>query len=143
VWFEGVYRTPEPGGTGHVSAGAASDTQNCQIRQGSSSASTTPLVTRPSGPTPSDAFASSFQSLCATYFLWRKDENALGFFQRSSHYHGDDLYRTHYSGLDPRRKLSQHLPEGGIFAATNTWTRATSGEASSTRTSRCRMTGAS
>jgi DNA-binding CsgD family transcriptional regulator len=66
-------------------------------------------------PTALDTLASSFQSLCATYFVWRRKENTLGFFQHSSQYGGHDLYRAHYSTLDPRRKLSQQMPESGIF----------------------------
>ena len=54
-------------------------------------------------------------SLCATHFLWRKDKEALDFFVGSKGYTGDDDYRASYSAIDPRRQLSQRLPEGGIL----------------------------
>ena len=61
-------------------------------------------------PATLDAIASSLKSLCATYFLWRKDQNELGLFLHSPDYEGDGLYRAHYGALDPRRKLTEQLP---------------------------------
>ena len=66
-------------------------------------------------PSALQALATYSDSLCATHFLWRKDDDALGFFIGSPEYTGDDLYRAHYSTLDPRRKLTQRLPSGGIL----------------------------
>src|SRR4028119_1852836 len=66
-------------------------------------------------PSVLNTLASSFDSLCATYFLWRKDRNALGFFEHSSDYVGDDVFRAYYNTLDPRRKVCERLPVGSIM----------------------------
>ena len=66
-------------------------------------------------PNTLQAMSEATSSLCATHFLWRKDREALDFFIGSKEYSGDGEYRAHYSSLDPRRRLTQRLPEGGIL----------------------------
>jgi hypothetical protein len=61
------------------------------------------------------SMADATNSLCANYFVWCKDLSSVGFFAASQHYSGQETYRAHFSALDPRRKLMERTPEGGVL----------------------------